>query len=178
MKLVDKLLLFLYLIVLTAIFLFIIVIPTGYIPEYLVNTILEGIRSVWYYQIAAAAFIVINIRLMASLFSGDGTQKFGVVKLTPEGEINISNDTIKSLVLRTSSQVRGVRDVKVFIRPAKDKINIYIRLLIVPDMNIPQTVKEIQESVKGYIESIAEIPVGEVKVAVMDIASGTKLRVE
>lgn len=178
MKTVDKLFLLLYLLLLTAILVFAAFIPTGYISTDLVETIVYGLQNGWIVSVIALILVVVNLVFMAALFRGNKVQKFGVVKLTSAGEINISNETIRSLVLKTAGQIKGVRDIKVMIRPGRDNIGIHIKVLILPDINIPQTVKEMQETVKAYVETVAEVPVGEVKVAVMDVASGTKLRVE
>lgn len=178
MKATDRFLLMIYLLILTAVFVFAAIIPFGYISANLVETILYGLKTEWYVSAILVVLVLVNLRFIIALVKGDRPQRFGVIKLTSAGEINISNETIRSLVLKTTGTFKGIRDTRVMVRPGKDKINIYIKLLILPDVNIPQTVKEIQESVKGYIESIAEIPVGEVRVQVMDVAAGTKLRVE
>jgi uncharacterized alkaline shock family protein YloU len=180
LKYTDKFLLFLYLVGTIGLFSIFVILPTGYIDEETANNVFSGMMSTskWYYFTAAIILILIAIRFIVVLFKGSSERTFGIVKYTSDGEVNISNETIKSLVMKTINQVKGVRDSSVWIKPGEDKINILIKTLIMPDVNIPQTVKEIQENVRKYIEMIAEIPVGEVKVVILDIASGTKLRLE
>lgn len=133
----------------------------------------------WYTLIGGIVLILVNLRFLMSLISAqDSYDRFQIVKLTDNGEINISNETIKSLALKTISEIKGVRDPKIFIKPENDKININIKVFIMPDVNIPSVVGEIQNRVKTYIESIVEVPVGEIRVSVIDIASSTKLRLE
>jgi uncharacterized alkaline shock family protein YloU len=78
--------------------------------------------------------------------------------------------------MKTLEQVNGIKENKVFIKPGTEKMNVLIKTYIMADTNIPSTVKEIQEKVRQYIEIIAEIPVGEIKVVVVDVAASTRLR--
>jgi uncharacterized alkaline shock family protein YloU len=177
----DKVLIFVYLIALTFLIGAVIVIPFGlFMPYSLAIRTVEGSLYTyrWVYLAAGLVLILLNIKLLIGILIGDRIGRLGIVKYTSEGEVNISFDTIKSLVLKTVSGIKGIKDVNVMVKPGKENINIFIKALILPDTNIPQTVKEVQESVKNYIQIITEVPVGEVKVMVTDLASSSKLRVE
>lgn len=180
MKSTDKALLVLFLIVSACIFGVFIVLPTGYIPYDTAASVFEGITGgyKWYYFGAAVLMLIVVIRLFIGTFTGSRTKNFGIIRTTENGEVNISYDTLKSLVMKTISNVKGVKDSKVLIFPSEDKIKILIKTYIISDVNIPQAVKEIQENVKAYIEAIAEVPVGEVKVSIIDVAPVAKLRLE
>lgn len=180
MKSTDKFVIFLYTAGLTVVFALFLAVPLHYVSTGEINTAVNEMYTTyrWYYFAGAILLILLNIRVIATLFYSEDGKRLGVIKYTNDGEINISNDTIKALALKTASEVRGLREIRVMIKPGKDNINIMIRALIMPDLNIPQTVKEVQEKVKGYLEAVAEIPVGEVKVLVENLASGTKLRVK
>lgn len=180
MKNSDRFLLFIYLLITICIFGVILVIPTGYITKEMVQGVFDSLFSIniWYYFIGAIVLILVALRLIISMLKGESENSLGVIKYTSEGELVISNETIKSLIMKTLEQVRGIKESKVWIKPGGDKINILVKTLIMPDINIPQTVKEIQEKTRQYIEIIAEIPVGEIKVVVVDLASSTKLRVQ
>ncbi|EYE89743.1 hypothetical protein Q428_01485 [Fervidicella metallireducens AeB] len=175
MKTLDKFLMFVYLLVLTAFFGSIILIPFGYIPRDYVERIVNNLFETSYFALIAAAFILLNIKLLISLVAGE-RRGAGVIKYTEGGMINITNETIKSMAIKTASQSRGIRDINVMVKPGKDNIDIMIKGNIMPDINVTETVKEIQQNVKTYIETIAEIPVGEVKVIITDVAAGNKLR--
>jgi uncharacterized alkaline shock family protein YloU len=177
---VDRFLLAVYMIVLIFAYSVFLFVPFGY-PTLLqsagfVYNVFE--RYQWYIFIGAILMIILNVKLLVDLFKGERTKNFGIIKYTSEGEVNISNDAIRSMVIKVATEVRGIKDLKVMIKPEKDKVNILVRTYIMPDINIPSTVKEIQENVKKYIEAMAEIPIGEVKVTIADIASSTQLRVK
>lgn len=180
MKSSDKALLVLFLIVSACIFGIFIVLPTGYIPYETAVLVFEGILGgyKWYYFGAALLLLIVVIRLLIGTFTGNKARNFGIIRNTDNGEVNISYETLKSLVIKTINNVKGVKDSKVLIYPSEDKIKILIKTYIISDVNIPQAVKEIQENVKAYIEAIAEVPVGEVKVSIIDVANVTKLRLE
>jgi uncharacterized alkaline shock family protein YloU len=180
LKSTDKFVIFLYALGLTVVFALFLAIPLHYVPMSDIIAAVSGMYTAyrWYYFAGAVLLILLNIRIMASLFYSEEGKRLGVIKYTNEGEINISNDTIKALVLKTASEVRGLREIRVMIKPGKDNINILIKVQIMPDLNIPQTVKEVQEKVKSYLEAIAEIPVGEVRVTVENLASSTKLHLK
>lgn len=180
MKSSDKVLLILFLIATACIFGIFIVLPTGYIPYETVDFVFKGMVGTykWYYFGAAVLLMVVVIRLLIGVFTGNRTRNFGIISNTENGEVNISYETLKSIVIKTIANVKGVRDSKVMIRPGENSIKIMIKTYIVSDVNIPQTVKEIQENVKAYIEAIAEVPVGEIKVSIVDVAPAAKLRLE
>lgn len=180
MKNMDKLLLVIYILTAIILSIFCIVLPFDVIPGISLNSIFNDLNDSnrWYYIIGIVIFLFWSIYLLFALFKGENKKSFGIVKYTSEGEINISNETIRSLVMKTIGQIKGVKESKVFINPGTDKVNILVKTLVMPDINIPNTVKEIQESVRQYIELIAEVPVGEIKVIIVDVASGTRLRLE
>lgn len=178
MSILNRILMFFYLIATTCISAILIVLPFGYIPYENARAVFDNMFDTKYYILVGILIIALNIKLIIGLFSKNKDSRVGVVKITSDGEINITHDTIKSLVLKTAGGVRGVKDIKVIIRPGKENLNIVLNVLILPDVNIPETVSNLQASVKNYIEAIAEIPVGDVKVVVQDIASATKLRAE
>jgi uncharacterized alkaline shock family protein YloU len=180
MKAADKLIMVVYLVGLTCLLTIFIILPFGLVSYDFSTRLVDGVFRdyKWYYFIGAIILILLNIKLLVALFFDDNVKRMGVIKYTSEGEINISFETIKSLVIKTASEAKGVKDIKVMIKPGKDNINILLKAQIMPDINIPQTIKIVQENVKSYIETIAEIPVGEVKVMITSIVTSTKLRLD
>ncbi|QCX32699.1 alkaline shock response membrane anchor protein AmaP [Caloramator sp. E03] len=180
MNSLNKFLLILYIIALTCFYGLLMLMPLNYVNYNRALQFLNNLYGVykWYYFIILLLLIIINMYFIISIFIGSRSPKIGVLKSMPEGDMYISNETIKSLVLKTIEQTKGIKDAKVFVKPGKDNMNILIKALVVPDINIPSTIKNVQENVKNYIENIAEIPVGEIKVVIEDIAQNTKLRFE
>jgi uncharacterized alkaline shock family protein YloU len=180
MKTGDRFIMFIYLLVLSGLFAFFIVLPFGLITYnngmFFVNKLFREYK--WYYFLAALILILINIKLILGLFFEENSQKLGITKYTPKGEVNISFDAIKALVNKAVLETSGLKDIKVFIKPGKDNISIKVKSLILPELSIPTTVEAVQEAVKNYVEAISGISVGEVQIIVMGIAVDTKLRFE
>ena len=180
MKATDKLIMFVYLVGLTCLLAVFIILPFGFISYDFCASFINGVfrNYKWYYFIGAITLIILNIKLIIVLIFDDNIKRSGVIKYTSEGEINISFETIKALVIRTASEAKGVKDIKVMIKPGKDNINILLTTQIMPDINIPQTIKIVQENVKSYVEAITEIPIGEIKVMVTSVVTSNKLRLD
>jgi uncharacterized alkaline shock family protein YloU len=180
MKTGDRFIMFIYLIVLTGLFTFFIVLPFGFITYnngiYFVNKLFREYK--WYYFLTASILILINIKLILGLFFEANNPRIGITKYTPKGEVNISFEAIKALVHKAVLETSGLKDIKVFIKPGKDNISIKVKALILPELSIHPTVEVVQETVKSYIEAISGISVGEVQIIVMGIAVDTKLRFE
>lgn len=143
------------------------------------NEFVNLLNSNYNYYIVAitvvSVIIIFALFTILSLLKTDNRYQH-IVKYTSEGEITITYETIKSLAYKAASQVRGLKEIKIYVKPQDEKLNLLIRGFIMPDTNITQTVNDVQRIVKSQIETIAEIGVGEVKVIVDDVASTTKLR--
>lgn len=180
LKTEDKFILFIYLGVLTGLILIFISLPFGLITYangmFFVSKLFREYR--WYYILPALILFGLNIKLIFGLIYGENNGKIGVTKYTPKGEVNISFETIKTLVRKCVTESSGLKDIKVMVKPGKDNISIMIKTLILPEVSIPPTALAVQESVKAYIEAITEIQVNEVKILVTGIAVDTKLHFE
>lgn len=128
-----------------------------------------------YILFVLSGLILLGLVIIFNILKKDN-KNYYITKFTPDGEVNITYETIKSIAFRATSQIRGLKEVKVLVKPNGEKLNLLIKVLILPELNIPQTSTEIQRLVKTQIESIAEIPVGDVKVIVENLAVTTKLR--
>ncbi|SEF82184.1 hypothetical protein SAMN05660865_01106 [Caloramator fervidus] len=175
MKNFTKFFLCIYIIVVIALALFLAIAPFYSVAK---NILLLLVNRLDFYTSVFCFFIVVvNGIILINILKREKF-RLGVSKYTSEGELIISNDAIKSLILKSLKDIKGLKDVKILLKTDKDKLNILIKALVYPDHNIPNLVLEVQRSVKRYLESIAEIPVGEVKVMVDEIASSTKFKVE
>jgi uncharacterized alkaline shock family protein YloU len=117
---------------------------------------------------------------MKLLFSGVRTSRrnsSGIVKPTEYGDIRVSIGTFESLAMRVVKQISGIKDAKVKVNALEGDLIVYTSLLILPDVNIPQTVNAVQSKIKSYIETITEVGVKEVKVDIENVAQVTAPRV-
>lgn len=178
MNILDRIVLTIYMLAMVLLSLCIIVLPFNLIPMETVDYIKNQIFENWYYSLVGLLLFIVSARLLILSITTDNKSKRGVTKPAEFGDIKISIETFESLALRVVKQVTGIKDVKVRIGLVNGELIIYTRLLVMPDVNIPQVVGEVQNKIKSYIESTTEVSVKEVKVSIDNIASTSATRVD
>jgi Uncharacterized protein conserved in bacteria len=175
MNLLDRIILTIYmlLMVFVSFALIAIVMPFNLIPMAYLNGIVETLYSdpyKWYYALSGIVLLIVSLKLLLSGVRIDRRNRGGVVKPTEYGDIRVSIDTFESLALRAVKQISGIKDVKVRVDINEEDLTVYARLLVLPDINIPRTVSEVQGRIKEYIEQITEVGVKDVKVDIENVA--------
>lgn len=129
--------------------------------------------------IAALLLFVMSISF---LFSGlrKNKDKNAVSKYTNIGEIKISLGTIENIALNVTKKLTGIKEAKVTVLKKDEYVSILNRIIVMPDVNIPSLSAEIQARVKKSVEESSGVEVGEIKVIVDSVFSGSphKARVE
>jgi len=180
-KTFDKAVAFIYLLLIGALCVFFIAAP---IEHSLYNDATEIITIIfnkpyrWYAFAGAILLLALTIKVILGFLGLGGHKNYGVIKPTENGEVFISNDTLKSIALMAISSIRGIKDVIVYIHPGRESVSVLIKASVLPDINIPQISSEMQVNVKNYIQNIAEVPVGEVKISITAMSAGPVMRVE
>ncbi|MGM0880567.1 MAG: alkaline shock response membrane anchor protein AmaP [Bacillota bacterium] len=183
-KVVDKLLLFLYSIVIGCLSVFLLSIGFGWISKDVMNDLLADLYRLDSIQITIAVtgviLFVLSLRFfIVSLMRGSASAP-SIDQRTDFGDIRISLETIENLALKAASRQRGVKDLRARIRATDAGLDIVIRAVVDGESSIPVLTEEIQRAVKEHVEDIAGIPVMNVAVYVANIIqTGTfKSRVE
>jgi uncharacterized alkaline shock family protein YloU len=116
-----------------------------------------------------AGFLLAGLILISLGFRSPKKTPGTVLQVSEFGEIRIAIVAIENMVLRVVQQNKGVRDIsrRVFATPQGLVIN--MRLRVVPDLQLPDLISELQGKVKSHIEEITGIFVQEVKVMVENI---------
>ncbi len=92
-----------------------------------------------------------------------------ILQTSEYGEIRITITAIENMVLRVVQQTQGVKDNGRKASYSPDGMIIYVKIKVMPDLQIPSLVGEMQEKIKHYLEDITGILVHEVKVMVENI---------
>ncbi len=180
-KIFDKAVAFIYLIIIGAICVFFIAAP---IEQSLYKEAAQFIDTIfdkpyrWYVFAGAILLLALTIKTILGFMGFGGSKNYGIIKATDNGEVFISNDTLKSIVLKALSSTKDIRDTAVYVNPGRESVSILIKTSVMPDINIPQLTAEMQVNVKNYIQNIAEVPVGEVKISITTISSAPVMRVQ
>lgn len=101
-----------------------------------------------------------------------------LIQDTELGIVNITIPALEHLVTKAAKQIKEIKEIKSSVKPLTDGISIYLHASVSPESNLPFVTRELQDTVKGYIEQIAGIKVLEAKVLVNYISQENKLRVE
>jgi uncharacterized alkaline shock family protein YloU len=183
-KVVDKLLLFLYSIVIGVISLFMLSIGFGWITESWLNDMVVETYRLSSIQITLAAtgiiLFLMSLRFfVVSLHRGSATSP-SIDQRTEFGDIRISIETIENLALKAATRQRGVKDLRARVQVTDAGLDIVLRAVIDGESSIPVLTEEIQKAVKEHVEEITGIPVINVAVFVANViqANTFKSRVE
>ena len=85
------------------------------------------------------------------------------------GEIRITIAAMENMVLRVVQQIQGVKDGGRRVYPSPEGLVVQVKIKVMPDLELPGLVSELQEKVKGYLEQITGLVVHEVRVLVENI---------
>ncbi|MCR8659291.1 alkaline shock response membrane anchor protein AmaP [Paenibacillus endoradicis] len=183
-RVVDKLLLFLYSIVIGIISVVFACVGFAWINESLSIDFIETLYSNSNYLIALAivgiVLFLISLRFFVVSLSRSTVSSQSVDQRTEYGDIRISIETMENLALKAAMKIRGVKDLKARVKATDTGMDIVLRTVVDGEVSIPQLTEEIQISVKNYLEEITGIPVTNVSVYIANIiqTNTIKSRVE
>lgn len=131
----------------------------------------------WIAGLAGALFILVGlIGFWESVRSAPVEE--GVVQELALGRVTTTNTALENVVRRAVRQIRGVREVRPVIRPLPGGLNVFLRLVLLPEVRVPEVAAEVQEAVKEQIRSTVGVEVAEVKIQIENITYDPAARVE
>jgi hypothetical protein len=92
-----------------------------------------------------------------------------VLQTSEHGEVRIAIIAIENMVLRVVQQTQGIKDGGRRVYNSPEGLVVQIKIKVMPDLELPGLIAELQEKVKGYLEQVTGIVVQEVKVLVENI---------
>lgn len=122
-------------------------------------------------------FFGLSLMFLLSGVKSDKDKKY-ISKYNNLGETRISLNTIESIALAASRKLGGVKENKAYVKKQGDNVLIFIKTIVMPDINIPALLEDIQLKVKKSVEETTGIVVNEVKVTVENTYTGYRSRVE
>ncbi|MBJ6364237.1 alkaline shock response membrane anchor protein AmaP [Paenibacillus sp. GCM10012307] len=172
-KIVDRLLLFCFSLVIGIISVTVLGVGAGWIPEKITDRWIEGVYSETWLQITVIVVSVIVFLISFRFFyvsirRGNAASP-SIDQRTDFGDIRISVETVENLALKAAGKQRGVRELKSRIRIQDSGLEIVIRTVVDGETSIPVLTEEIQRAVKEHVEEITGIPVASVTVFVANI---------
>ena len=124
----------------------------------------------WLVLAIGAIFIILAVAIISSSFA-KREPRLATVEGCSNGQINISFSAIENMVRKASSDIIGIKELKPEIKRMNNGIVICLHVVVLPDLNIPELVNSLQETVKTQLESMSGLKVIEVKVFVANVAN-------
>jgi len=180
MKVVDRLILFITSFFLMIMTLFIALAGVGLFDQLLIDDMISQYLN---NSDVKTSILVISLLLflMSSYIIAKSVQRKEVSPISKRseiGEIKISMDTLENLVIKTTSRIKGVRELKARVKPdEQSKISVIVKIVFDGETPIPQITKEIQDTVKEKLEQITGLSVGQVHVVISNISQSTGKKV-
>ena len=121
--------------------------------------------------LAGVAFLIIGCSLIVLAlrrFSREPSMAFQ----NPEGEVRVAFSAIEDFVKRLGVKLTEVREMHPKVLATREGLEIYNRIILEPNINIPEATRRIQEMIKKYVEDVLGIEdIIAIKVLVVKIAS-------
>lgn len=134
-------------------------------------------ESRWIAGLIGALFILIGlVGFWDSVRSAPVEE--GVVQEMNLGRVTTTNAALENVVRRAVRQIRGVREVRPVIRPLPGGVDVFLRLILLPEVKVPEVAAEVQEAVKEQIRATVGVEVTEVRIRVDNITYDPTARVE
>ncbi|MHA6483797.1 alkaline shock response membrane anchor protein AmaP [Paenibacillus sp. strain BS8-2] len=183
-KVVDKLLLFLFSLSVGIISVFLMSLGFGWLTSGMLEDVLTEFYRMDGVQIgtgiAGVVLLLFSLRFFILALHRGSMSAQSIDQRTEYGDIRISIETIENLALKTASKQRGVKELRARVRATDAGLEIVLRAIIDGESSIPALTEEIQRAVKDHVEEITGIPVMNVAVFIANVvqASTFKSRVE
>jgi uncharacterized alkaline shock family protein YloU len=183
-RVVDKLLLFLYSLLITVVSIVLVCVGFEWVSESLATDVLKMVYASSAIKltviIVAAVVFLISLRFLFISLSRSRQHSHSIDQRTEFGDVRISLETMENLALKSTSKQKSIKDTRVRVNATDVGMDIELRVVVDGEVSIPQLTEEVQKSVKQYIEDITGIPVVNVSVFVANIiqTNTIKSRVE
>jgi hypothetical protein len=171
MSLWGRLLTNIYLVLFNLFFIALIAVSFGIIPSFYFNQVVENIYGNWQ---LSGFLIILLVGGLYLLFKGrkksESSRHRSIIQYTELGELKITLDAIESLTERSVvQQIRGVRDVKPKAYKSEKGLGIGIVLSTVPDLNLPELSKNVQDVVFKDLQDTVGIAANPITVTIKNI---------
>jgi uncharacterized alkaline shock family protein YloU len=173
MKVIDKLISFIFDVVIIIIAAAILLVKFNVIG----NEILLGLFNDYLFNpqydmiVISTCIVVILLALKITVFTSSFSKKAkkNILVDTEHGKIQISQNTVENIAKNVIKDYPQVKDVQAVMTKAKKGINMYMSLVAFQGINIKDVVTKVQADVKTQIESAIGIKVCNIDVKIKNV---------
>lgn len=130
------------------------------------------------FPIAITVFSVIFLISFILIFVGISKKepRVPVVITTETGQISITLDSFESIAISAIKKISEAKDYTVKVKNIKSSVSISVKILAIPDANIPELGKNIQTKIIEAIETTTGVKVLDVRVKIENIYNNTSIK--
>lgn len=130
------------------------------------NRILAGVCSL--------VLIVVFAYLLVKSLLPSRKPKAVVIDSNLNGQVSITIEAVKVIIMKAVRQVEGVREVRPVVNSSSKGLIVYLHMMINPEYSIPDMTEKVKNEVKRYLEELGGLKVAEVKILVDDLGGVNK----
>ena len=153
---------------------FFIAIASNIIPIDTLANLLKDFEPTWQFFLVSILISVflffISIKLLFTS-TKTPTPNSALLKYTELGLIKVSINALEVMVQKAISSFEEIKDAKISVLYEADVLKIRLKVLVMPDMVLPDLSVSLQKKVKEYIETYAGIAVEEVFVYIDNLTA-------
>ncbi|MGS0764037.1 alkaline shock response membrane anchor protein AmaP [Syntrophomonas curvata] len=118
--------------------------------------------------------LVVGVLVFLSTIKLEPRAKSVEVERSLAGEVSITVPAIKIIIMKAVKKIEGIKEIRPVVTNGADGLQVYLHMMINPDISVPELSKKVQDVVREYLENIGGLKVAEVKVLVDDLNPGAK----
>lgn len=175
MRALDKFISFIFSLVIIVLAVSVILVSTSVVKYAVVDGILTNYVFSETYKLTtilvSILFVLAGLKVTVFSSSLSSGRRKNIYVNTPNGKIQIAQETIEGIAQNVITNYNDVKDVKTAMTKTGKGINLYMGLTMYQNSNITETISKIQEEVKSQIDNITGVKVYNVDVKVRNVVT-------
>lgn len=173
MRLIDRIILMLHMLISLAFAVALIVISSGMVPVDQMTPWLALLPGRWELVLGGAVFFALSIRLLFTAVGDKKTRQLIVTK-SDDGIVTVQLDALEALIEMMARQTRGVKRVRVRLELVEEKLQVNMRLDVTPECSLPDASRWLKERAREQFMHIVGIELGRFDLSVRGISTEDK----
>ena len=175
MRALDKFISFIFSLVIIVLAVSVILVSTSVVKYAVVDGILTNYVFCETHKLTtilvSILFVLAGLKVTVFSSSLSSGRRKNIFVNTPNGKIQIAQETIEGIAQTVITNYSDVKDVKTAMTKTGKGINLYMGLTMYQNSNITETISKIQEEVKSQIDNITGVKVYNVDVKVRNVVT-------
>ena len=174
MKYLDRLINFIFSLVILVLTVIIVLVSAGFleydvVDSFIRNNIFNAENNTITCIIAIVAFCA-SLKTTFFLSKVNNKKKSNIMVDTTHGKIQIAQETIENTAKNVVKDYEAIKDAQVKMVKERKGVNVYMSLLVVPNTNIIELSSKVQDEVKEAIQDTTGVKVNNVDIKIKNIA--------